>query len=49
MEAAMRLFLSITGAGAPGLALLANSAWAQSPTDQLAGYTRANAATGWTE
>jgi hypothetical protein len=49
MEAAMRLFLSITGAGALGLALLANSAWAQSATEQLAGYTRASAVSARTE
>lgn len=35
----MRLFLSITGAGALGLAVLANPAFAQSPAEQLAGYT----------
>jgi len=39
MEAAMRLFLSITGAGALGLVLLGGPAWAQSPAEQLAGYT----------
>jgi mono/diheme cytochrome c family protein len=39
MEAAMRLFLSITGAGALGLALFSGPAWAQSPAEQLAGYT----------
>ncbi len=37
----MRLFLSITGVGALGLTLLANPAWAQSPTEQLADHTRA--------
>ena len=40
MQAAMRLFFSITGAGAVGLALLANAVWAQSPTEQLGGHTR---------
>ena len=35
----MRLFLSITGAGALGLAFFGGPAWAQSPAEQLAGYT----------